>query len=85
MRGSSVFTLISCHLFALPKKTVLRTVTLSSAEEIFPSLLAKESLQKKLLGMKSSIVLYCTQQRKFTIFCIHAHRDKIDEKFEQYT
>lgn len=70
MRGSSVFSFISCHLFVLPKKTLLRTVTLSSAVEIFPLLLAKESLRYKLLGMKSFIVLYCTQHRKFPIFCI---------------
>lgn len=84
MKGSSVFSLISCHLFALPKKTVLRKVTLSSAQEIFPLLLVKESLQYKLLGMESFVILYCTQHRKFTILCILAHRDKIDSKFKQY-
>lgn len=58
MRGSSVFSFISCHLSVLPKKTLLRTVTLSSAQEFFHLLLAKESLQYKLLGMKSSAFFY---------------------------
>lgn len=58
MRGSSVFSFISCHLSVLPKKTLLRTVTLSSTQEIFPLLLAKESLQYKLLGMKSSAFFF---------------------------
>ena len=63
MRGSSDFSFISSHPFALPKKTTLHRVTLSSAEEISPSVLAADMFESSQTLEKVPVINFCMKSR----------------------
>lgn len=81
---SSASSFISCHLFVLPKKTVLHKVTLSSEEKIFPLVSATENLQQNLLSIKLFVILYCMKDIKTHNFLSTVHKEKIKMAFEKY-